>query len=355
MADADNIGRINIWRNSTIATSAATVEPGTQAFGRMSIYRTGALARSHRHHEVPAGGGGGGYTGPLDLVSGAVVAYSAARALSSAMRGQPVYTIREDDGDTTQSFSSDATTGAVDAAAISAFLDGADGFVTLLNDQSGNDDDVVQAIAANQPAWSTNALASKPTMGFYRGDMAESVGLVTAGDVTVSNDEITTFVVVKHLSAAGANLFPWGMNGNAVDEEAGQAKLLITPVGVDTTGYYFELAQYSAPPDGEGLDGYNNDPSTGNLFADAIFDYAQNATGGTSYLNGVLGETVTVDVYDPAPATPISAPLWVGRPDNSVAIYRGYITEIIIYPTKLSDANRLAIRQNIAAYYGISL
>lgn len=58
MADADNKRRINIWRNSTIAASAATVEPGTHAFGRMSIYRTEALARSHRHHEVPAGGGG---------------------------------------------------------------------------------------------------------------------------------------------------------------------------------------------------------------------------------------------------------------------------------------------------------
>ncbi len=59
MADADNIGRINIWRNSTIAASAAAAERGTEALGRMSIYRSEAIARSRRHHEVPAGGGGG--------------------------------------------------------------------------------------------------------------------------------------------------------------------------------------------------------------------------------------------------------------------------------------------------------
>ncbi len=57
MADAENIGRINIWRNSTIAASAATAERGTNAFGRMSVYRSEAIARSRRHHEVPAGGG----------------------------------------------------------------------------------------------------------------------------------------------------------------------------------------------------------------------------------------------------------------------------------------------------------
>lgn len=65
MADADNIGRINIWRNSAVAADAATDAPEIEAFGRMTIYRVGRDARRHRHHE-PHGGGGGGYTAVLN-------------------------------------------------------------------------------------------------------------------------------------------------------------------------------------------------------------------------------------------------------------------------------------------------
>lgn len=57
MADAENIGRINVWRNSMIAASAATDAPDIEAFGKMTIYRTERDAKRHLHHDLPSGSG----------------------------------------------------------------------------------------------------------------------------------------------------------------------------------------------------------------------------------------------------------------------------------------------------------
>lgn len=62
-----------------------------------------------------------GYEGPLDIVAGAVVAYGQ-RALSAAKRGTALYTIKRKTDDATQSFSSDATTGAAPSSEITAFI-----------------------------------------------------------------------------------------------------------------------------------------------------------------------------------------------------------------------------------------
>jgi hypothetical protein len=61
------------------------------------------------------------YVGPLDLVPGAKIA-AGQRALSAAMLGQELYTIRRTSDNTTQAFSSDAVTGAAPAAAEIAFV-----------------------------------------------------------------------------------------------------------------------------------------------------------------------------------------------------------------------------------------
>lgn len=97
---------------------------------------------------------GGGYEGPLDIVSGAVVGYSSSRALRAAMLGQPAYTLKKLDGDAepTQSFSYDGTTGLIDKPAITTFLDGDDGGLDLYNDHSTS---VADAMPGNQ-VWNAN-------------------------------------------------------------------------------------------------------------------------------------------------------------------------------------------------------
>ena len=79
---------------------------------------------------IPAGitaakpsGGGGGYTGPLDIVPGAAWLWAyGQRALSAAARGQPVYTIGRVEDNETLVVNSDPVTGEVAAATVSSFV-----------------------------------------------------------------------------------------------------------------------------------------------------------------------------------------------------------------------------------------
>lgn len=61
------------------------------------------------------------YEGPLDFIPG-TVGYSAARALSVDALGTALYTLRRTSDSTTQSFSSDASTGAAPSASIAIFI-----------------------------------------------------------------------------------------------------------------------------------------------------------------------------------------------------------------------------------------
>ena len=57
------------------------------------------------------------------------------------------------------------------------------------------------------------------------------------------------------------------------------------------------------------------------------------------------------------PSGGISFPLAIGSEDATLPaqFFEGEMAEILVYPSLLADADRLAIRQNIAAYYGITL
>jgi hypothetical protein len=295
---------------------------------------------------TPAGGGGG-YTGPLDLVSGAVVAYGQ-RAMSSAKRGSALYTIRRSSDSTTQSFSSDATTGDAPTSAISAFIGGGNGFVTNWNDQSGNGHDVVQATAGNQPGWTAAGSNSKPAMTF---DFTASQFLATAANVDLSSGSWTVFVVTQPVDASRA-----GDPGSFLGENTNHS------------GAYWDLELF-----------FNNGPTQPNINSDA-FDGTNEAGEVTDNLTTLYGsyhvvetgwvfgnndikvDGVTCGVQSSNDFTGplsggISFPLAIGSEDATLPaqFFEGEMAEILVYPSLLSDANRLALRQNIAAYYGITL
>jgi hypothetical protein len=99
------------------------------------------MLRRRMWHSGKSGGGGGGapaYEGPLDIVPGAnwLFAASASRALSAARLGQPILTLRRDSDNTTQSFSADAVTGEVSVAATGAFIGAPIAFVGDVTDTS---------------------------------------------------------------------------------------------------------------------------------------------------------------------------------------------------------------------------
>jgi len=279
---------------------------------------------------VGAGGKGGGsspppgYTGPLDLTATqAVVAYGQ-RALSAAMLGQPVYTIRRDSDDATQSFSSDAVTGAVDAAAISAFIGGGNGFVTSWRDQSGSSNHATQATASDQPQWLAAALNTFPALVAA----AVSTALVTGSAISFPNGQVTFFIVSEY----GCEFF--ATDGTAyVDSDGAQNAYIDMYDGTNEAG-----GDYS------------------NMLPDdvfALFDAAWEFGSANYKRNGV--DLTQQGSFDTGGAVgPFSAPGQILM-SNATPGDNQSVVELIVYNTLLSDGDRTAIRQNIATYYGITL
>lgn len=259
---------------------------------------------------VPPAGGGVEYEGPLDIVGSAVVAYGQ-RALSAAMLGQPLYTIREDAGDTEQTFNADAVTGDAPVAAITTFLDGANGSVSSWKDQSGNADHAVQATPGDQPVWVSNQQGGRPA--FTGGSLLSSAASFPDGALTV-------FAVVK-----------------------GAAE-------TTTEGSGYIDVMYGAAAYNDMFDGANE--AGGNypgLVTDAdyhLIDMAWQNGENSYFVDGV--EAAENNDFDSGVVGPLTL-------EVALLFFSSSRAEEIIYSGILTDPQRLAIRQNIAAYYGITL
>lgn len=295
-----------------------------------------------------APGGGDSYTGPLDIVSGAVIAYGQ-RALSSAMRGQPLYTIRRDSDDATQAFNSDATTGAAPVASISAFVGGGNGFAANWSDQSGNSTDALQAVSANQPGWAASALNSKPGLTFN----STTQHFLTA-QTLIDSSEFSVFAVLSKrplLSGTGSPVI--GINSNNDDYANGW-----------DTYFYVAFPRGAQPQIITWSDA--KDYASGNG-ADYLFDGTPDqfylidaAWGPSASALAVDGTALTINennIYGDGTITPaLNFQIGIGCDDAGIGgTFGGTMIELIFYKSALSDPNRLAIRQNIAAYYGITL
>ena len=261
-------------------------------------------------------GGAVSYEGPLDLVPGAVVAYGP-RALSSAMRGEALYLIKKLDSgaEPTQSFDADAATGEAPVSAIATFLDGDDGQIMEWNDQSGNGKHI--DMTAIEAIWVASMMNSKPGWTSSQGDQGSA-----ATNSSLPNGQATVFLVANNsveLYADNAGqIFDFMTNGDAY---------LQLSTGANTAG-----GEIAEQPDQI-------------VLWDAAWEF------GTKSLR-INGTPKTfVEDYDAVGAVgAISIPftiLSLGLPTRML--------EVIVYPTRLSDADRLAVRENIAAHYGIVL
>lgn len=261
---------------------------------------------------VVSGGGGEEYEGPLDLVAGAVAAYGI-RALSSAMLGQQIFTIlREGDAETLP-VSADAVTGEVNTAAIDTFIGEDTGRWGEAIDQTGNAHLVEGGFSG--PVWDSSAVNGKPA--FLGGDAIGTDG----APVTLPNGAATVFMVCKggvaaKIAASGMNVF------------AGSAAWNDLYDGVNEAG-----ADYPGLIDDEDFH-----------IIESAWEFGQNV-----YL--VDGELLTpTDSFDNGEALdPITNEILL------VVDVGNALSECIVYPTVLSAPNRLAIRQNMAAFYSITL
>ena len=281
----------------------------------------------------PAGGAPPSYVGPLDLVPGAVVAYSQ-RAMAAAWVSNAI-TIRRDSDDATQSFAT-TTNNAVDAAAVIAFLGGANGFVTEWKDQSGNGYDVSQASTPKQPSW-----GNSPSKLLF--NAPDETKLVTSGNVSFEGAETTIFAVLTR----------------------------------DTVGAIFGVNYYDEAPY-SGLS-CHFDPSIGNTYLDVFSDNYDAKAGGSgtpvifpddtlllvefSATNGIFDMVVngvggiTSDQWASGIVGLIDGNSLVVGDDNMLTDnpVSGGIIELPFYPINMTPSDRAAVRSNIANRYGIPL
>ena len=123
-----------------------------------------ALSYGHDETNLVGSAPAPSFTGLLDTYSGAAAAYSL-RQLSSTYSGDAIVVRRASDN-TTQNIG--FVNNELDTASLESFCSGTDGFVTTWYDQSGNGNDMVEAIASNQSkivsAGSTITDGGKPSI-----------------------------------------------------------------------------------------------------------------------------------------------------------------------------------------------
>ena len=276
---------------------------------------------------------GASYTGPLDLVPGALFAYSQ-RAMTGGSTADSIR-LREAGGDTEQTFA--LVSNEVSVSAVNTFLNGQDGFGVTYFDQSGNNHHVTNATGTKQPQWLSSAVNSKP--GFQFDGVNDC--LTTSGNVPILGGAYTVFIVTKKADPADTGSYI---------------------IGTPFSASYFQFSLFS----GVG--------AVGELVIDAYDDDTGNECGGVFSPVGtgtdyhVLEAAITFGsrsaMMDGESLTEISdrdnvgAPQTINLPVTLAAFddadsdkYGGVIVEVILYPSVLSAGDRLAIRQNISTYY----
>lgn len=282
------------------------------------------------------------YTGPLDLVPGAFVAYGN-RAMAGANIGSAVYTVRRDSDDATQVFNSQSD-GSVDVSTVTNFLGGANGFIASWNDKGSSGANLVQATGAKQPSWIASANNNIPGLQFLNAPSATVENL----QATVNCPGASTFFCVYKRNSVGA------INQNA-------ELTSIYDAGFDNY-IYLDSGSWIGPDRALSVDQLEIDP------------YAE--TTGISSTNALLvGSYILVEMSISSSnldfkingtaisVVPFKDGVLLGFADGTLNLggyvdtsgLNGIVQELIWYPTELSAEDRTLIRQNIATYYGITL
>jgi hypothetical protein len=255
-------------------------------------------------------GSGGAYEGPLDLVPGAILAVSQ-RALSADWRGEAIFTL-QDAGDTVFNVGANGEPPVDDIA--SFMLANPFAYMFRWNDQSGNGDDIINGGAT----WLQNAIGGKP--GFSDEDsnsdyLSETNSSIPAGACSV-------FVVGNQKVAVKV-----GTSAPFMRVRTSDSSIYMENSDGDTAG-----GDYPIPADG--------------LY---LYDAAWEFGTKNFRINGA--SQVLANDFDFGGAIGAITKL----AGVSITGAGGIVVEAIIYPTRLSDADRLLVRQNIATYYGITL
>lgn len=258
-----------------------------------------------------------GFVGPADFLAGRVVNL-ATRRLFSSYSG-PALLVREAAGGTeaTIGFTVD---GSLDVAALLAFVGSSDGFVKTWYDQSGNNNHMTQALAANQPAIASGgavyAMNGKPALYFdaarqtiLSGVAPGATGATTRNAVYSGN---ATGQILGGSAAPRSYVFPNGQI-NMGSTQLGAANPANTPM----------IATGSVPGAGT---------VTQRQFLNGAL------TGSGSTVRSGTSTGIALGAFGPANAHTT-----------------GLIPEIMVFSTELADVDRLRWERDQGAYYGITV
>jgi hypothetical protein len=184
------------------------------------------------------------FTGLLDTYSGAAVAYSAARRLSSTYTGSLIRVRRSSDN--AEQDIGYTVGNVLDESALTTFVGVGNGFVTTWYDQSGNANNAVQSTAANQPQIVSSGTINKQS-GLSGSQPALSFdGVNDFMDFTslVTTTNYTAFIAAKRLNS--------GLSGQWLTQKATStgtrpyAAILYTGTGIAYMSTYNSTTQISA-------------------------------------------------------------------------------------------------------------
>jgi len=271
------------------------------------------------------------FTGLLDTYSGAAVAYSAARRLSSTYTGNLIRVRRSSDN-TEQDIGYDGSN-VLDESALTTFVGANNGFVVKFYDQSGNGYNLEQTTAANQPkivsSGTVNKLNSKPSLNFD----GSNDGLAVTDNTILHASALTSCFYVTYLNSSGSN--------NAIASKS-----------YNSDGGYFFGGYASFDQIQEWLDNVFYGPHFSGIQNTQLLFTNINKTGSSGikiYKNSTtsVSNTATTDLTGTN-----SYYFTVGKDANAAIYLTGEIQEIVIYSSD-QTTDRTNIESNINTFYSI--
>jgi hypothetical protein len=272
------------------------------------------------------------------------------RRLRTAYTGLYAIRVRRSSDSTTQDIGF-TPGGDLDVNALLNFVGTGTGYVTIMYDQSGNGTNAVQPTASNQPTIVTsgtlNMVANRPAIRYDGVNDYMYFSRTISDDFTIS---------VSYSAIAGVNPFAgnpnWYNHASLVDADVGGIDNDFG-MSIDSAGYVYAgvgnpdttiVSQTSSSS--VATPGLNDDrmhwaamwrnKSTGafGLYEDRFSNYGPD--GNTPNANSLTAPTI----------------VYVG---GSYWFLNGYINEIIVYNSKLSETSLRTIQRNTAWYYNMPL
>jgi hypothetical protein len=274
------------------------------------------------------------FVGLLDAYPNAAAAYSL-RKLRTAYTGSAIRVRRASDN-TEQDIG--FSSGNLDTTALTTFCSGTNGFVKTWYDQSGNANNSTQTTAANQPQ------------------------IVSSGSIILDNNKpaiqfsgLPQFMNLTNISFANGITNYNVINPDAYGNSDYWQLLNIYNGSNNNYGISFSLnASYDNRNIIFGILALSNDNVAANFNQHILTGFYDGtgtlASDGALYLNGT---NLTLNSGQPWSAINTSSILgYFGNGGTNLNYYKGFIQEIILYPSN-QTSNNSGIETNINSYYGI--